>query len=259
MGYFHWTDEETYKNITHTGNLFERVMSWIFSIEPEDLVPGSGNDYYGEGVYFTDYGPDYARSTIAGACFGNSQSQDQVECYFEIEFHGNTKIEQKNDHTWKLFPKSTAMQHIVDHGYHPEFEADDDDWVPSCNKCEDADDVTGPDDDDEYHCSHCEHYIDSDGDCVTDPCSTCDDDDGSSGGGGRQVEVTIVKGNFAPNPSDTRIDSREDLERFAEKHGAIITGKGYDMCSCGEHTAAKACTRGLCGNCCDGTDCDRHS
>ena len=45
MGYFHWTDEETYKEITHTGNLFERVMSWIFGIEPEDLAAGSGNAY----------------------------------------------------------------------------------------------------------------------------------------------------------------------------------------------------------------------
>jgi len=154
MGYFHWTDEETYKEITHSGSLFERVMSWIFGIEPEDLVPGSGNAYYGEGVYFTDYGPDKARSTIAGVCFGNSQSQDQVECYFEIDFHGNTKIEKVSKHVWLLSPKSTATQDIVDHGYHPNFEPDDDDETPSCPDCGDNRDVEGPDNDGDYWCTY---------------------------------------------------------------------------------------------------------
>lgn len=53
-------------------------------------------------------------------------------------------------------------------------------WIPDCNTCGDADDVSGPDDDDEYHCSHCDHYIDGDGDCVTSDCSKCDDDDEQS-------------------------------------------------------------------------------
>jgi len=125
MSYFHWTDEETYKEITNSGNLFTKMMNWIFGFEPEDLVAGSGNAYYGEGVYFTDYGPGYARSTIAGVCFGNSQSQDQVECYFEIDFHGNTNIEKVSNHVWLLSPRSNATQDIVDHGYHPDYEGDE--------------------------------------------------------------------------------------------------------------------------------------
>ncbi|MBK39449.1 MAG: hypothetical protein CMB50_04415 [Euryarchaeota archaeon] len=50
-------------------------------------------------------------------------------------------------------------------------------WVPECNECGDSDDVSGPDEDDEYHCSHCDHYIDEDGDCVTSDCSTCERED----------------------------------------------------------------------------------
>lgn len=49
--------------------------------------------------------------------------------------------------------------------------------VPSCNKCNDAADVTGPDDDGDYYCSHCEHYIDSMGNCKTSSCPTCDSGD----------------------------------------------------------------------------------
>ena len=52
-------------------------------------------------------------------------------------------------------------------------------WMPGCNSCGDSDDVTGPDQDDEYHCSHCDHYIDEDGDCVTSDCSNCDDEEPS--------------------------------------------------------------------------------
>jgi len=50
------------------------------------------------------------------------------------------------------------------------------DWVPDCNSCGDDDDVTGPDEDDEYYCSHCDHHIDEDGDCVS-GCNSCGEDD----------------------------------------------------------------------------------
>ena len=272
--YYHWTDEETYKQIIRKSNIFQSFMTWFFGFEPHDLVPGSGGrDEYGPGVYFTDSGPDLARSTIAGRCFGHSSNQDQVQCYFLVDFHGNAKIDKERAHVWKLSPKSKATQTLLDHGYHPDFDGnddddddDDDDWVPSCNKCGDSSDVSDPGGD-YYWCDHCEHDIDEDGDCMSDPCPTCDDDDDDDyDDAGRVIEVSIYKGNFAPNPSDTKINSREDLERYAAQHGAIITGKGYtdsannsDKCSnCNEYLAAKDCAYGECGNCCDGNGCARH-
>ena len=50
------------------------------------------------------------------------------------------------------------------------------DWVPDCNTCGGDDDVSGPDEDDEYYCSDCDHHIDDDGDCVSD-CDSCGDED----------------------------------------------------------------------------------
>ncbi len=85
--YYHWTDEDTYKKIINKQKMVQGFFSWIFGLEPHELVPGSGGrDRYGEGVYFTDAGPDLARSTIAGRCFGHSSSTDQVECYFLVDF-----------------------------------------------------------------------------------------------------------------------------------------------------------------------------
>ena len=47
-------------------------------------------------------------------------------------------------------------------------------------RCANCDSFTvGPDDDGNYWCPECQHFVDSDGDCVTDGCSTegCYDDD----------------------------------------------------------------------------------
>jgi len=63
------------------------------------------------------------------------------------------------------------------HGENTENDDDEDEgWVPDCNSCEDDEDVTGPDEDDDYYCSYCEHYIDDDGDCIDDDCD-CDEDE----------------------------------------------------------------------------------
>jgi hypothetical protein len=174
--YYHWTDEETYKQITRKSNMIQRFMTWIFGLDPHDLVPGSGGrDEYGPGVYFTDSGPDLARSTIAGRCFGHSSSQDAVQCYFLVDFHGNAKLTKERAHVWLLSPKSNATQSLLDHGYHPDF--------------------NGEDDDDEY-----------------------DDDDYDD----------------------------DDYDYSAK-------------CSnCNENLAAKGCAYGECGNCCDGSGCERH-
>ena len=265
MGYFHWTDEETYKEITRTGSLFQKVMTWIFDRDPHALVPGDGNAYYGEGIYFTDYGPSYARSTIAGSCFGHSSSTDQVQCYFEIEFHGNANIhETEKPHTYLLAASSNAVQNVVDHGYHEDYlkeigddddDDDDDDWVPSCNKCDDSDDVSDPGGD-YYWCSHCEHDIDNDGDCVTDPCSTCDE--ASEG----ECPVCEEEGDLITQDDD--YDGQkiyicyECVIHFDES--AELWPSDWDgTCRiCQENNAASDCPKEQCGSCCDGNYCDRH-
>ena len=262
MGYFHWTDEETYKEITRKGNPLQKIMTWIFGFEPHELIPGNGNDRYGSGVYFTDYGPDYARSSIAGVCFGNSQSQDQVECYFEVEFHGNTNISKEAPHVWLLSPKSTATQHLVSHGYHPDFEADDDDdddddddWVPSCNKCDDSDDVSDPGGD-YYWCSHCEHDIDDDGDCVTDPCSTCDE--ASEG----ECPVCEEEGDLITEDDDydgQKIYMCSECVIYFDESAELWPSDWDGTCRiCQENNAASDCPKEQCGSCCDGNYCDRH-
>ena len=251
--YFHWTDESSYKEIIRKKNIFQSIMTTIFGFPPKDLVPGSGNAYYGEGVYFTDYGPDYARSTIAGACFGHSQSQDQVECYFEIEFHGNTKITQENPHTWLLSPKSTATQHIVDHGYHPDFESDDDDddddddeWVPSCNNCDSDEDVSDPGGD-YYYCSNCELEIDDEGDSVTEQgiCPWCDDEPTLC------TENDDYYGQQIYTCCCVYFDENGNLWPDENPNG--------DYCRfCGQNLYADDCPKELCGTCCDGSGCSRH-
>ena len=117
---YHYTDEESFIIITRREKILKKIMTWLFNIEPENLYPGSGNAYYGTGVYFTDLDPSsYARSTIAGVCFGNSQSQKKTECYLHLEFHGNTKIEKVKEHVFLVSPSSMKNSNptILDYGY----------------------------------------------------------------------------------------------------------------------------------------------
>jgi DNA polymerase III epsilon subunit-like protein len=46
---------------------------------------------------------------------------------------------------------------------------------PECKTCGDANDVSDPGES-YWWCSHCEHSIDQDGDCVSDECETCEKD-----------------------------------------------------------------------------------
>ena len=62
------------------------------------------------------------------------------------------------------------------HCHHEDIEEEDDDDdndFPSCNKCGDVNDVIDPGGR-YYWCNYCNHDIDSDGDCVTNSCDTCD-------------------------------------------------------------------------------------
>lgn len=262
--YYHWTDEETYKEIIRKKNMVQAFFTWIFGLEPHELVPGSGGrDEYGEGVYFTDCGPDLARSTIAGRCFGHSSNIDQVECYFLVNFHGNAKITKERAHVWKLSPKTTATQFILEHDYHPDFEGEEDedeDWVPSCNKCEDSGDVSDLGGD-YYWCSHCEHDIDEDGDCVKDPCSTCDesDDDGSDEStcpwcdeeGMLILEDDEYEGQRIYTCCAVYFD--EDGNLWPDENP---NGDNCRSCDVGPH--ALDCAKEMCGNCCEG-NCGRES
>jgi DNA polymerase III epsilon subunit-like protein len=47
---------------------------------------------------------------------------------------------------------------------------------PKCNKCEDSNDVIDPGGE-YWWCSHCNHDINGEGNCVTEDCSTCENDD----------------------------------------------------------------------------------
>ena len=255
--YYHWTDEETYKSIIRRKNFIQAFFSRIFGLEPHELVPGKGGrDEYGEGVYFTDCGPEYARSTIAGRCFGHSSSTDQVECYFLVNFHGNAKITKEREHVWKLSPKTTAKQFIEDHGYHPDFESDDDDddddeedWVPSCTECGTDESVSDPGEDSDYYwCSYCECDIDDDGDRVEEnvTCPWCGDDD-----------VTLCTqdddydGQRIYTCCAAYFDENGDLWPEENPNG--------EYCRfCGENPHAQSCVREMCGNCCDGAGCPRH-
>ena len=261
--YYHWTDEDTYKNIIRKSNMIQGFMSWIFGLEPHDLVPGTGGrDEYGPGVYFTDSGPDLARSTIAGRCFGHSSNQDQVECYFLVDFHGNAKLEKERAHVWKLSPKTSATQTLLDYGYHPDFndgddddDDDDDDWVPSCSKCDDSDDVSDPGGD-HYWCSHCEHDIDNDGDCVTDQCSTCDE--------ASEGECPVCEGDGNLTTQDDDYDGQKiymcyECTIFYDEGSELWPSDWDGTCRiCQENNAASDCPKEQCGSCCDGNYCDRH-
>jgi len=121
---YHYTDKQSYLIITRRQNIIKKIMTWLLKISPSDLLPGSGNAYYGKGVYFTDLSPKYARSTIAGVCFGNSQSQIKTECFIHLRFHGNTKITQAKDHVFIVSPSSMKKSHpvLLNHGYTDEFE-----------------------------------------------------------------------------------------------------------------------------------------
>ena len=53
--------------------------------------------------------------------------------------------------------------------------SEDDNDFPECKTCGDSNDVSDPGGD-HWWCSHCEHAIDQDGDCVSDECETCEKD-----------------------------------------------------------------------------------
>ncbi|MAV19537.1 MAG: hypothetical protein CMA17_04095 [Euryarchaeota archaeon] len=50
----------------------------------------------------------------------------------------------------------------------------------TCVRCERY--TQGPDEDEGYWCLECEHVVDSEGDCITEGCSTCEDDDDDDDG-----------------------------------------------------------------------------
>ena len=58
---------------------------------------------------------------------------------------------------------------------------DDVTYIPSCKKCGDGEDVSDPGGENLW-CAHCVHDIDSNGDCATIDCSTCDDESSSNSG-----------------------------------------------------------------------------
>jgi len=58
---------------------------------------------------------------------------------------------------------------------------DDVTYIPSCKKCGDEEDVSDPGGENLW-CAHCVHDIDSNGDCATIDCSTCDDESSSNSG-----------------------------------------------------------------------------
>ncbi|MDA0649309.1 MAG: hypothetical protein O2786_08365 [archaeon] len=73
----------------------------------------------------------------------------------------------------------------------------DDFWVehiPSCKKCGDGEDVSDPGGEN-WRCSHCNHDISSDGDCVTNDCSTCDDVDDDLSSHSEVKVLFLVPGN----------------------------------------------------------------
>jgi hypothetical protein len=73
----------------------------------------------------------------------------------------------------------------------------DDFWgehIPSCKKCGDGEDVSDPGGEN-WRCSHCNHDIDSDGDCVTNDCSTCDDNDDDLSSHSEVKVLFLVPGN----------------------------------------------------------------
>ena len=228
---YHWTDEDTYYKIIRKQNMVESFFSWIFGLEPHELVPGSGGrDEYGEGVYFTDAGPDLARSTIAGRCFGHSSSTDQVECYFLVDFHGNAKISKERAHVWKLSPKTTAKQFIVEHGHHPDFSSDDDDDDDHDDDYDDDyDDDDDDDDDEESSCPWCG----DDGFLVT------QDDDYE----GQRIYSCCA------------IYYDEDGDLWPADNPM---GEGICRC-CGDNQCSDDCGKELCRNCCEGyCGDDRH-
>ncbi len=133
---------------------------------------------------------------------------------------------------------------------------DDDDWVPDCTQCGDSDDVSGPDDDDEYYCSACDHHIDDDGDCVTDPCGTCDDDSESTCPWcGDEASLCTQDDDYAGQRIYTccAVYFNEDGDLWPEENPE------GDYCrACTTNLGADDCSKELCGNCCSGEGCSRH-
>ena len=133
-----------------------------------------------------------------------------------------------------------------------ESDSDDEEWVPECNTCEDSSDVSDPGGD-YYWCSHCEHDIDDDGDCVTDPCSTCD-----------EGECPVCEGEGDLTTEDDEYDGQKiyicyECNIYYDEDSELWPSDWDGTCRvCHENNAADDCPKEQCGSCCDGNYCDRH-
>jgi hypothetical protein len=95
-----------------------------------------------------------------------------------------------------------------------------------CENCR-TDDTKGPDSDGDYFCSTCNHHINQNGECVTGSCCTAFKDDGAG-----RAQNGYCSCNF-------------DCSHHYKSRCPQLT--------------ANLCFQGMCGTCCDGTDCLRHS
>jgi len=113
---------------------------------------------------------------------------------------------------------------IIDQNCPPDFSSSNPTKFESieCTNCRTFD-TKGPDDDGDFYCSTCNHHIDSDGECVTDNCCSAFKDPN------RHFFCSCA------NNCDSHYKSR-----------------------CPQ-PPAKLCFHNMCGICCDGTDCLRHS
>jgi DNA polymerase III epsilon subunit-like protein/ribosomal protein L37AE/L43A len=90
---------------------------------------------------------------------------------------------------------------------------------PECKKCGDANDVSDPGGS-YWWCSHCEHSIDQDGDCVSDECETCTKEDES-------VDIS--------ESTDNEIDLPE-CKKCGDANDVNDPGGSYWWCSHCEHS-----------------------
>lgn len=93
-----------------------------------------------------------------------------------------------------------------------------------CKHCRTLDTI-GPDEDDEWFCSTCGHHIDENGSCVTDNCEHDEEEEDE-----RQEGACICSSNCAFHPRSRCRNQPTPL-----------------------------CFKGMCGQCCDGEGCLRHS
>ena len=110
-------------------------------------------------------------------------------------------------------------------------DAEDESDFPSCKTCGDSNDVSDPGGS-YWWCSHCEHSIDQEGDCVTDDCETCKKNDSEE------------------NDTDTEDKSDfPDCKTCGDSNDVSDPGGSYWWCSHCEHSIDQE------GNCVT-DDCD---